>query len=140
MIKCFFKQLAGINVPKEARQLITTKVHEKSEAAYERMRQELLDVTNQYFLNNWDSCKEKWVTFLHDENVYFADTTNYRLECLNHKLKEVTTRFMCIPEMFESVHVPAFCRSNAPEYDHKSSLRSYHQLLQPMIAFQVCLK
>ena len=67
MIKCFFKQLAGINMPKEARQLITIKVHEKSEAAYERMRQELLDVTNQYFLNNWDSCKEKWVTFLRDE-------------------------------------------------------------------------
>ena len=126
MIKCFFKQLADLDVPKDSRdevsQLIRTIVHAKSEAEYERMRQELLDVTNQafkqYFLNNWDSCREKWVTYLRDENVHFANTTNNRLECHNHKLKDVTTRSMSISEMFESVLL--FCRSNASEYDHKS--------------------
>lgn len=55
---------------------------------------------------------------MRDENVHFANTTNNRLECHNHKLKDVTTRSMSISEMFESVLL--FCRSNASEYDHKS--------------------
>ena len=52
----------------------------KSESEYERMNQELFGATNHafklYFLNNWDSCREKWVTFLRDENVHFANTTS----------------------------------------------------------------
>lgn len=88
----FFKQLADLDVPKDtcddARQLIRTIVHAKSEGEYERMKQQLLDVTNhafkQYFLNNWDPCREKWVTFLRDENLHFANTTNNHLERHNH--------------------------------------------------------
>ena len=126
VIKCFFKQLSDLDVSKdnrdEARQLIRAIVYAKSEPEYERMKQELFDATNvafkQYFLSNWDSCREKWVTFLRDENVHFANTTNNRLECHNHKLKDVTSRSMSISEMFENVLL--FCRSNASEYDHKS--------------------
>ena len=58
------------------------------------------------------------MTFLRDENVHFANTTNNRLECHNHKLKDVTSRSMSISEMFENVLL--FCRSNASECDHKS--------------------
>ena len=82
VIKCFFKQLSDLDVSKdnrdEARQLIRAIVYAKSEPEYERMKQELFDATNvafkQYFLSNWDSCREKWVTFLRDENVHFANT------------------------------------------------------------------
>ena len=91
------------------------------------MKQEHFDATNvafkQYFLSNWDSCREKWVTFLGDENVHFANTTNNRLECHNHKLKDVTSRSMSISEMFENVLL--FCRSNASEYDHKSFVEAF---------------
>ena len=101
MIKCYFKQLADLDVPKdnrdEARQLIWTIVHEKSESEYEGRKQELFDATNhafkQYFLNDWDSCREKWVTFLRDKNVHFANTTNTRLECHNHKFKGIVSRY-----------------------------------------------
>ena len=122
----------------QARQLVRTIVHAKSEPEYERMKQELFDATNhafkQYFLNNWDSCREKWVTFLRDENVHFANTTNNRLECHNHKLKDVTARSMSILRMY-SFSVEAMLLNMITN----RLLRNYHHLLQPMIAFLVYL-
>ena len=131
VIKCFFKQLAELDVPKEnreeARQLIRVLVHAKTKDEYERIKQKLFDVSNdafkEYFIRSWDSCKEKWVTFLRDENVHLANTTNNRLKCHNHKLKDVTARSMSLSEMFENVLL--FSQCNASEYYHKSFLEQF---------------
>ena len=131
VIKYFFKQLTELDVPKEnrdeSRQLIRVLVHAKNEDEYAKVKQELFDATNdtfkQYFIKNWESCKDKWVTFLRDENVHFANTTNNRLECHNHKLKDVTARSMSISEMFQNVLL--FTRSNASEYCHKSFVEEF---------------
>ena len=131
VIKCFFKQLTDLDVPKEnrdeAREVIRQLVYSSNEDDYAKLKQELFDTTNDafkhYFIKSWDTCKEKWVTFLRDEHVHFANTTNNRLECHNHKLKDVTSRSMSIFEMFQKVLL--FSRSNASEYYHKSFVEEF---------------
>ena len=131
VIKCFFKQIVELDVPKEnrdeARELIRRLVHAKSEDEYASIKQELFDATNdafqKYFVKNWDSCKEMWATYLRDEHLHFANTTNNRLECHNQKIKDVTARSMSISEMFDNMLL--FCRTNAAEYCHKSFVEEF---------------
>lgn len=56
-------------------------------------------------------------------HLHLASTTNSRLECHNHKLKDVVSGSMSISEMFDNVLL--FCRSNATEYGHKSSVEEF---------------
>ena len=50
-------------------------------------------------------------------------TTNNRLECHNHKLKDVTSRSISISEIFQKVLL--FSQSNASEYCHKSFVEEF---------------
>ncbi len=126
VIKYLFKQLAELDIAKEnreeARELIRRLVHACSETEYTDLKGELLQVCNdafkQYFTKCWDTCKVQWVSFLRDEYLHLANTTNNRLECHNQKLKDVTSRSMSLSEMFANVLL--FCRTNAAEYSHKS--------------------
>ena len=105
----------------QARETIRRIVNADSEESYSALKQDLYDNTNtafkEYFIKNWDVCREKWVTFLRDNHLHFANTTNNRLECHNHKLKDVVSRSMSLSDMFEKVLL--FCITNAEEYTHK---------------------
>ena len=63
-----------------ARETIRRIVNADSEESYSALKQDLYDNTNtafkEYVIKNWDVCKEKWVTFLHDSHLHFANTTN----------------------------------------------------------------
>ena len=123
--KYLFKQIVDLDVAKENRELaresIRRLVNADNEESYAALKQELYDNTNHafqgYFIKNWDVCREKWVKFLRDDHLRFANTTNSHLECHNHKLKDVVSRSMLISDMFEKVLL--FCRTNATEYSHK---------------------
>ena len=125
VIKYLFKQIVDLDVAKEnhdqARESIRRLVNADSEESYTTLKQELYDNTNHafqgYLIKNWDVCREKWVKFLCDDHLHFANTTNNRLECHNHKLKDVVTWSMLISDMFEKVLL--FCRTNATEYSRK---------------------
>ena len=125
VIKYLFKQIVDLDVAKEnrdqARESIRRLVNADSEESYTTLKQELYDNINHafqgYFIKNWDVCREKWVKFLHDYHLHFANTTNNRLECHNHKLKDVASRAMLISDMFEKMLL--FCRTNTTEYSHK---------------------
>ena len=121
----FLADCVDLEVAKEnrdmARETIRMIVNADSEESYTALKNDLFDKTNttfkEYFIKNWDVCKEKWVTFLRDNHLHFANTTNNRLECHNHKLKDVVSRSMLLSEMFEKMLL--FCKTNAEGYTHK---------------------
>lgn len=123
-----------MDVPKEqrdlARECIRKVVHSSTEDEYNNAKEDLSDATNTsfigYFTNNWDNYKEQWVSFLRDQYLHFANTTNNRLECHNQKLKDVTSRSMSLSEMFKNVLL--FCRTNTSEYSHKSFVEEFTSL------------
>ena len=96
-------------------------VNADSEELHTTLKQELYDNTNHvfegYIIKNWDVCREKWVKFLCDDHLHFANTTNNHLEYHNHKLKDVISWSILITDMFEKVLL--FCRTNATEDSHK---------------------
>jgi len=134
VIKYLFKQIVELDVAKDsrdqAREAIRRLVNANSESEYAAFKQDLFDTTNSafkgYFLKNWDACKQKWTTFLRDDHLHFANTTNNRLECHNHKLKDVVARSMSVSEMFDKVLL--FSRTNAAEYSHKSFVEEFSEL------------
>ena len=79
VIKYFFKQIVDLDVAKEsreqARETIRRIVNADSEESYTALKQDLFDNTNttfkEYFIKNWDVCREKWVTFLCDNHLHF---------------------------------------------------------------------
>ena len=121
-----FKKVVDCGVTKsdrdEARESLRRLVHAKDENEYIKLRQEVFDATNdefkQYFLNNWDNCKNMWVTFKRDAYVHLGNTTNNRLECHNQKLKDLTSRTSSLSEMFENVLL--FVRTSEAEYKQSS--------------------
>ena len=141
VIKYLFKQICELDVPKEKRELarehIRMVVHDATEEDYTKAKKELSGGTNsaffQYFTKNWDTCKEKWVSFLRDQYLHFANTTNNRLEYHNQKLKDVTSRSMSLSEMFQNVLL--FCRTNTAEYSHRPSMEEFTPTAQHMIMF-----
>ena len=76
----------------QARETIRRIVNVDSEESYSALKHDLFDNINtafkEYFIINWDVCRERWVTFLRDNHLHFANTTNNRLEYHNHKLKD----------------------------------------------------
>lgn len=89
----------------QGRETIRRLVSADSEESYATLKQELYDTTNlafqNYFIKNWDVCKGKMVKFLRDKHLHFANTTNNRLECHYHKLKDVVSGSMSVSDMFE---------------------------------------
>jgi len=69
---------------------------------------------------------QKWVTFLRDDHLHFANTTNNCLECHNHKLKDVVSHSMSVSEMFDKVLL--FSQTSAAEYSHKSFVKEFSEL------------
>ena len=59
----------------------------------------------------------------YDNHLHFANTTNNRLECHNHKLKDVVSQAMSLSDMF--MNVLLFCRTNAEEYTHKVFIEEF---------------
>ena len=113
-----FKQIVDLDVAKEscdqARETIRRIANANSEESYSATN----TAFKEYFIKNWDVCREKWVNFLRDNHLHFANTTNNRLEWHNHKLKDVVSQSMSLSDMFEKVLL--FCRTNAEEYTHKA--------------------
>ena len=86
------------------------------------------DAFKQYFIKSWDTCKEKWVTFLYAMSMFhFANTTNNLLECHNHKLKHVTSHSMSFSKIFQKVLL--FSQSNACTHTHTHThTHTYHEI------------
>ena len=126
VIKAMFKHIADCGIEKsmrdKARETIKCLVYAKDESEYDQLKEELFEATNakfkKYFLANWESYQEMWVTFKRDKYVHFGNTTNNRLESNNQKLKDVTTRTSTLSEMFQNVLL--FARTCESEYKHSS--------------------
>lgn len=64
-----------------------------------------------------------WVTYLRDEYLHLANTTNNRLECHHHKLKDLISQSCVLSEMFN--HVLTFSSTHALEYSQKSFVEEF---------------
>jgi len=52
----------------------------------------------EHFEKNWQNCQSMCVAYLRDEYPHLANTTNNRLECHHHKLKDLTTQSSMLSE------------------------------------------
>ena len=91
--------MSDFDIPKcdreELRSKLRSLVYAASEAEYERLKSDIASLANddfnEYFEKNWQNCKEMWVSYLCDQYLHLANTTNNRLECHHHKLKDLTS-------------------------------------------------
>lgn len=111
VIKCFYKAVADLEVPKERRNELRKVLHDivYSEHVddYVDYLAEVVRLGNpsfeKYFLDNWNSCIDMWVSFKRDSSIHFGNTTNNRLECSHSKLKDLVGRTSSLSEMFKGV-------------------------------------
>ena len=64
-----------------------------------------------------------WVSYLRDQYLHLVNTTNNRLECHHHKLKDLTSRSSTLSEMFD--HVLTFSFTHALEYSQRSFVEEF---------------
>ena len=121
--------MSDCDIPKDNREELRRKlkslVYAASETEYDELNNEIAGIANsqflQYFTTNWEtskSCKSMWASYLRDQYLHLANTTNNRLESHHHKLKDLIGRTSSLSEMFD--HVLTFSVTHALEYSQRS--------------------
>ncbi|GFR62182.1 zinc finger SWIM domain-containing protein 1, partial [Elysia marginata] len=94
--KAFKKKIDGLqassDTKKEIRMLVEKCCNATSPQQYDQLKEELLTLHqpfSQYFLENWDGMRERWVRFARSEHINLGDSTNNRIESYHQKLKSV---------------------------------------------------
>ena len=64
-----------------------------------------------------------WVAYLRGDYLHLANTTNNRLKCHHHKLKNLTSQSSMLSKMFS--HVLTFSYTRALEYSQKSFMEEF---------------
>ena len=131
VIKYFHKKVSDCDIPKSDREELRSKlrslVYAASEAEYNKLKDDIVNLANddfnEYFESNWQNCKVMWVSYLRDEYLHLANTTNNRLECHHHKLKDLTSRSSTLSEMFD--HVLTFSLTHALEYSQRTFVEEF---------------
>ena len=134
VIKCFYKAVSDLEVPKERRDALRNVLHN---IVYSEHLDEYVDYLaeivrlgnpsfEKYFLDNWNNCTDMWVSFERDSSIHFGNTTNNRLECSHSKLKELIGRTSSLSEMFEGVL--AFMKFVNQESSHHAFVEQFTSL------------
>jgi len=134
VIKCFYKAVSDADVPKDRRDSLRKVLHDivysESMDDYVDYLAEIVRLGNptfeKYFLDNWSSCLEMWISFQRDSSVHFGNTTNNRLECSHSKLKDLISRTSSLSEMFEGVLI--FISFINQESDHRAFVEQFTSL------------
>ena len=129
VIKCFYKAVSDLEVPKERRDALRKVLHDmvysKTMDEYVDYLAEIVRLGNpsfeKYFLDNWNNCTDMWVSFQWDCSVHFGNTTNNRLECSHSKLKDLMGRTSS--EMFEGLLT--FVKSINQESSHQAFVEQF---------------
>ena len=110
VIKALHKKICDLDISKDQREPLKKLLHQLTYSAgdeeYTTIKQKVFDISNkqfeEYFLKNWESCKCMWVSYMRDEYMHLANTTNNRLESHNQKLKDLTQHSSSLCEMFKN--------------------------------------
>ena len=73
---------------------------------YEEYKKQIKNISvnfYEYFLKNWDNCKEMWMHYYRSELPIRATHTNNHIESFNRKLKRRLKRTMHFSECFKEL-------------------------------------
>ena len=107
----FNKMVSECEVAKSNREELQKKlkdlVYAANESDYNQLKTKGFKLANtqfiKYFEKNWHNCQSMWVTYLRDEYLHLANTTNNRLECHHHRLKDLISQSCMLSEMFNHI-------------------------------------
>lgn len=131
VIKCFYKAVSDLEVPKERRDALRKVLHDivysENMDEYVDYLAEIVHLGNpsfeKYFYDNWNNCADMWVSFQRDCSIHFGNTTNNRLECSHSKLKDLMGWTSSLSEMFEGVLT--FVKSINQESSHHAFVEQF---------------
>ncbi|XP_047140739.1 uncharacterized protein LOC105846787 [Hydra vulgaris] len=108
--KAFKKKVADlsctIDVKRKISVYLDTLCHSRDQSIYEKQKQLLLSLNEcfaEYFLNNWDHMRDRWVFYKRATHLNFGDTTNNRIESYHQKLKSVITHPIDLHQCLEKI-------------------------------------
>ena len=77
-----------------------------------------------YFMENWDTIKNQWVSYFRDLNLNLGENTNNRLESTFNKIKNVCSRYSSLLQFFhEFISVLSVLRNERKHSKMMSILR-----------------
>ncbi|XP_063215902.1 uncharacterized protein LOC134527287 [Bacillus rossius redtenbacheri] len=111
VLKAFKEKVASLDCTREKKAQVAAclkqLLYSSTEDSYNTNFQVLLNVAPsefmQYYIINWDKCKELWVFAFRRKELTLGNNTNNRLESHNQKLKQYLKSSMHLPEAVKAL-------------------------------------
>lgn len=121
--------------------------YSRYEADYVANVKELRDATNkcksvesklfyEYFMNNWNNCKEMWVKYVRISKFNAGDNTTNRLESFNGKLKKFVMRYSDLDMFYQDTNKALEYLNEADElkmFNHIAKTKNYRIFKNPLL-------
>ena len=94
------------NVKDELRDSCAKCCYARTEAEYEKEKERIIGLNAEfgtYFVDNWDSMRERWVQYSREGTENFSNRTNNRVESYHQKLKSEIPRNAPLDVMFRNL-------------------------------------